>query len=124
MSEYRPDIYDKVTMASFMAPVASEKYMGGPLAWISNAGWLIEDIMTLLGVGEFLPSNWLVDCIATYFCHEEDITQPICTNVLFLLLGYDYTQLNTTLLPDILHHTPAGTSPHTLLPHAQEHVTG
>ena len=32
--------------------------------------------------------------------------------------------MNTTLLPDILHHTPAGASSHTLLHYAQEKPTG
>ena len=32
--------------------------------------------------------------------------------------------MNTTLLPDILHHTPAGASTHTILHYAQEKPTG
>ena len=32
--------------------------------------------------------------------------------------------MNTTLLPTILHHTPAGASTHTILHYAQEKPTG
>ena len=80
-----------------------------------------QDILTLMGIGEFLPSNWLVDCLSSLFCHEGDVTQGVCTSIRFVLCGYDATQLNNTLLPDILHHTPAGASTHTIL---QRHRMG
>ena len=79
-----------------------------------------QDILTLMGIGEFLPSNWLVDCLSSLFCHEGDVTQGVCTSILFVLCGYDATQLNNTLLPDILHHTPGEASTHTILHYAQE----
>merc|ERR1712241_900443 len=120
MGHYRPDILDKIRLANLLAPVTSETNMGGPLGWIAEAGGIIDDILTLMGVGEFLPSNWLVDCLSSLFCHEGDLTQGICTSILFVLCGYDATQLNNTLLPDILHHTPAGASTHTILHYAQE----
>jgi len=124
MGEYRPDIMDKVRLANFLAPVSSEANLGGPLGWIASFGDAIDDILTMMGIGEFLPSNWLIDCLASLFCHEEDITQGICSSILFIICGYDMSQLNTTLLPDILHHTPAGASTHTILHYAQEKNTG
>jgi len=124
MEHYRPDILDKVILANFMAPVTSEAYMGGVIAWIADAGWLIDDILTLMGIGEFMPSNWLIDCLASMFCNEGEFTQGLCSNILFIICGYDEQQLNKTLLPDILHHTPAGASTHTLLHYAQEKTTG
>merc|ERR1712198_316163 len=120
MGHYRPDILDRIRLANLLAPVTSETNMGGPLGWIAEAGEIIDDILTLMGVGEFLPSNWLVDCLSSLFCHEGDVTQGICTSILFVLCGYDASQLNNTLLPDILHHTPAGASTHTILHYAQE----
>ena len=74
----------------------------------------------MLGIGEFLPSNLLIDCLSSLFCHEGEVTQGICTSILFVLCGYDATQLNNTLLPDILHHPPDGASTHTILHYAQE----
>jgi len=124
MAYWHPDIMDKVILANFMAPVAGEAGMGGPLGYIANAGWLIDDILSLLGIGEFLPSGWLMDMLANLFCKEGEATQGICENILFVLLGYDYAQANKTLLPDILEHTPAGTSTHSLLQYAQEHSSG
>ena len=48
--------------------------------------------MELMGVGEFLPSNLLMDCLASLFCHET-ITQGLCTNILFILCGFDEAQV-------------------------------
>ena len=65
----------------------------------------------MMGVGEFLPSNLLIDCLASLFCHET-ITQGLCTNILFILCGFDEAQVIPCLLSffDILHldeHNPS-----------------
>lgn len=102
-------------MANFLAPVASEANMSGPLGWIADS-W-IEGIMEvisnrilwnylvgaililsfqwllpLLGIGEFLPDSLLIDCLASLFCNEGEITQGLCTNILFILCGFDEAQ--------------------------------
>ena len=41
------------------------------------------------GMGEFLPSNWLMELIADYVCGEDDLLEIVCQNVIFLLTGYD-----------------------------------
>jgi len=125
MHHYRPDIGEKIRLANFLAPVASETNMGGPLGWIAGLGIdaIVDGILSMMGVGEFLPSNLLIDCLASLFCHES-ATQGLCTNILFILCGFDEAQMNTTLLPTILHHTPAGASTHTILHYAQEKPTG
>ena len=51
----------------------------------------------MMGVGEFLPSNLLIDCLASLFCHET-ITQGLCTNILFILCGYDEAQVSDSLV--------------------------
>merc|ERR1712215_430159 len=125
MHHYRPDIGEKVRLANFLAPVASEANMGGPPGWIAGLGidGMMDVILSMMGVGEFLPSNLLIDCLATLFCHET-VTQGLCTNILFIICGFDEAQMNTTLLPTLLHHTPAGASTHTILHYAQEKPSG
>merc|ERR1711872_1016863 len=125
MHHYRPDIGEKVRLANFLAPVASEANMGGPLGWIAGLGidWLVDDLLSMFGVGEFLPDNILIDCLASLFCNDN-VASGLCSNILFILCGFDEAQMNTTLLPTILHHTPAGASTHTILHYAQEKPTG
>jgi hypothetical protein len=62
-----------------------------------------------MGLGEFLPSNWLIDWFAGIACDEGAIP-GVCESILVLLCGYDEAQMNRTLLETIMHHTPAGTS--------------
>jgi len=122
MHKYRPDLGAKIRLANLLAPVAGEANMGGPLGWIADS-WIagmLDWLMGLMGIGEFLPDSFLIDCLASLFCHEGEITQGLCTNILFVLCGFDEAQMNKTLLPDILHHTPAGASTHTVLHYAQE----
>ena len=70
-------------------------------------------------MGEFLPSNLLMDILAEIVCDENAIPE-LCGSVLFLLCGIDSEKLNTTLLDTIVHHTPAGASSKTLIHYGQE----
>jgi len=119
MHHYRTDIGEKIRLAHLLSPVAYVGHMESPIHWIAGLGDAINSLLHLFGIGEFLPSNLLMDCLAALFCHAG-ITQGICTNILFVLCGYDEPQMNKTLLPDILHHTPAGASTVTVLHYAQE----
>jgi len=128
MHHYRPDIGEKVRLANFLAPVATQTAMGGPMGWIAGFmggifGNIAEDIVNMFGVGEFLPSNLLVDCLASLFCHSS-VTNALCSNMLFVIAGFDEAQMNDTLLDTIMHHTPAGASSYSLLQYAQLKPTG
>jgi len=123
MHHYRTDIAQKIRLAHLLSPVAYVKHMKSPIHWIAGLGPALDNIMHWLGIGEFLPSNLLMDCLASMFCHEG-LTQGICSNILFLLCGYDKPQMNTTLLETIMHHTPAGASTNTLLHYGQGIVSG
>merc|ERR1712215_578838 len=103
MHHYRPDIGEKIRLANLLAPVAGQTAMGGPgpLGWIAGFmggifDHIIEDLLNMMGVGEFLPSNLFIDCLASLFCH--DITAGLCSNILFILAGSDSPQMNNTLL--------------------------
>jgi len=119
MAHYRPDIMDKIRLANFLSPIAYVGHAESPIAWIAGLGDLVYDILSWFGIGEFLPSNLLMDCLASLFCHEG-VTQGLCTNILFVLCGFDSAQMNQTLLETIIHHTPAGASTATILQYAQE----
>ena len=48
----------------------------------------------------------------------------VCTNIVFLLCGYDAPQMNQTMMSTIASHIPAGTSSYTILHYAQEVKNG
>ena len=70
-------------------------------------------------MGEFFPSNLLMDILADLVCDENSIPE-LCGSILFLIAGVDSQQLNMTLLDTIVHHTPAGASSKTLVHYGQE----
>ena len=47
-----------------------------------------------MGIGEFLPDSLLIDCLASLFCNEGELTQGLCTNILFILCGFDEAQVD------------------------------
>lgn len=46
---------------------------------------------------DFLPSDALIKFLATFLCGHKELEDLICENVIFLLCGYDYAQLNKVL---------------------------
>jgi len=114
MHHYRKDIAQKIRLAHLLSPIAYVSHMKSPIRYIVSHAWLVN----LMGKGEFLPTGGFIDWLADLLCHGQ--TEAICSSVLFLLCGFDTAQLNDTLLPTILHHTPAGASSPTVLHYAQE----
>jgi len=58
--------------------------------------------MEFMGIHEFLPTSAFMEFIGAAFCRDTSPVQAICSNVLFLIAGYNSAQLNTTALPIIL----------------------
>lgn len=78
----------------------------------------------MLGIHEFFPSNKMMKKGGYWACRDESIFQEVCVNALFLIGGYNSAQLNRTMLPQILQHTPAGSSRHQLVHYGQEINSG
>jgi len=110
---------EKVELAVLLAPVAYVDHMESPIKWIAPFTDMIDWIIEHLGMGEFLPSNWLMDWLADFVCGDSQL-EFICENIVFLLCGYDEGQMNKTMMSTIASHIPAGTSSFTILQYAQE----
>lgn len=110
---------EHIELAVLLAPVAYVEHMASPIKYLAPFANSLQWIASHMGVGEFLPSNWLMDLLATYACSDSSILQAVCENVVFLLTGYDQTQMNETMLETIANHIPAGTSTYTILQFAQ-----
>ena len=59
-----------------------------------NTDPLFQPLITRLGHGEFLPDNGILEFLGKEICPRGDIPQFLCENVLFLLGGYDFQQMN------------------------------
>ncbi|XP_066999666.2 lipase 3 [Anabrus simplex] len=125
MTSEKPEYNDKIRAMFSLAPIAFMNHMASPFFQIFSKGEaFMEVILKLLGIREFMPSNDLMDLGGKILCQDGAITQAVCSNVLFLIAGYDTKELNETMLPSILAHTPAGASVKQLLHYAQEINSG
>ncbi|PSN34671.1 Lipase 3 [Blattella germanica] len=119
----KPEYNAKVRHMTSLAPIAYMKNVQSPLVKFASyfpGGQIGIAALQALGLGEAVPNNLLTQLLSDNLCSNTSITQPICYNVLFLLVGYDEQQLDKDVLPVILAHTPAGTSMKSLAHYAQE----
>ena len=80
-----------------------------------SLSWLFQQV----GLYEFMPSGWLVRALAENVCDRVKYGEELCENVLFSVGGYDMAEMNSTLVPFIVGHTPAGTSTINMMHYAQ-----
>lgn len=57
------------------------------LKWLQN----------MLGINELSPNNDVLQMIGSTTCQETAVLRELCTNVLFLLAGYDSRQFNRVI---------------------------
>ncbi|XP_029680407.1 lipase 3-like [Formica exsecta] len=115
-----PEYQDKIKAMFAMAPIAYCGRMKSPfmqlLAQFSNT---IDIMWSLIGIHEFNPSNDFTKKIQQIMCAEKALSQPICSNMMFLIAGFNPDQLDMSLLPVILGHLPAGASTKQLIHYGQ-----
>ncbi|KAL9984423.1 hypothetical protein ACROYT_G006711 [Oculina patagonica] len=99
----------KIKAVFALGPVAYLGNMKSPLKYLADYLPELEDMFKIFGVRDFLPSNDILQWMATYVCEPDDL-RVICSSVIFLISGFDIPQLNMTRLPVYIAHTPAGTS--------------
>ncbi|XP_063375938.1 lipase 3-like isoform X1 [Cydia fagiglandana] len=120
MASTRPEYNEKISAMQALAPVAFVGNIRSPLikaiAPLTNS---LELISKIIGVNEFMPNGKINELAGQTFCLEESITQVLCTNLLFLICGYNDEQLNVTMLPIVLGHTPAGAATRQLIHYGQ-----
>ncbi|XP_015125978.1 lipase 3 [Diachasma alloeum] len=120
MASEKPEYNDKIIVMFAMAPVAYIKHMKSPFFQVlARIDKLVSGAMAVLGRYEFKPTDGFMKEVGTIACQEEIWTQEICLNVIFLIAGFGNDQMNRTLLPAILGHTPAGASSRQFIHYSQ-----
>ncbi|ODM97071.1 Lipase 3 [Orchesella cincta] len=114
-----PQYNSKIKLMNALAPVAHTEHMISPIRLIAPFSTQIEWLLKMFGLHEFLPSNDFLELISQQICDENSPIQPICANFLFILCGFNPDQLDTSLLPVLLGHLPAGASVRTVVHYAQ-----
>ncbi|GLH01895.1 Lipase 3, partial [Gryllus bimaculatus] len=125
MASVRPEYNRKIRVMCALSSVTFMNHMESPI--IRNIAWTNrgdEWLLNALGIYEFLPNNEIIDAATRKACQDNAPTQEVCSNVMFLIAGWDSQQLNKTQLPVILSHFPGGASTKQILHYAQEVVSG
>ncbi|KAK4886631.1 hypothetical protein RN001_002902 [Aquatica leii] len=120
-----PEYNKKIRVMFSMAPIAWMGSMTSPLMkLIAMADWIVGPFLELIGMYEFLPQNSFYATIGDILCGDNSLLQPLCANALFAICGFNKEQMNETLIPTIMGHTPAGAATKQLLHYAQLHNSG
>lgn len=99
-----------------MAPVAVLRNMKSPIKFLAQNTFLVE-YFKWKG-GQFLPSDRYMRRMAEHVCDSRYMF--VCSNLMFLLSGFDGGQLNNTRLGVYFSHLPAGTSAWNIIHYAQQ----
>ncbi|KAH8282091.1 hypothetical protein KR054_005394 [Drosophila jambulina] len=76
----------------------------------SPLSFSLQAATRMLRITEFMPNTKFLVDHSQVVCHDNAMTQDVCSNILFLVAGYNSEQLNKTMLPVMLSHTPSGAS--------------
>ncbi|XP_055716022.1 lipase 3-like [Phlebotomus papatasi] len=115
-----PEYNNYFLSVSALAPVAYMSNCESPVfRSIALSSDPLDLLTDLLGDYEFTPSSKLMQLGGEAACMDYSPTQEVCSNILFLIAGYDSQQLNRTQLPAIMENFPAGASTKQLIHYGQ-----
>eukprot|EP00731_Ephydatia_muelleri_P029819 Em0021g342a len=103
------DLASKVKAFFALAPITTVKHVEGALHYFAPFYKELEFLINLDGTGEFLPTASFMDYLTAIICPLIDV-EYVCEDILFLICGFDRTDINITRLEVYVTHTPAGTS--------------
>ncbi|KAM7434347.1 hypothetical protein ABFA07_015528 [Porites harrisoni] len=112
------ELAKKVKKFFAMGPVATVGHMESPIKYLADAIHEIEILFDIFGVRDFLPSDAIIHWLAKHVCSDKDL-ETFCSDIIFIICGFDKKQLNETRLPIYYTHTPAGTSVRNMVHFAQ-----
>lgn len=109
MASMRPEYNDKVSLMVALSAVAWLSHAKSPIVTIlAPHHKKLHTILKAFGVYEFQPSNSVVRIIQNSVCGKSLLAELLCSNLVFLLCGFNRDQLNVTNLPVIYGHMPSG----------------
>lgn len=125
LTSERPEYNDKVKVYVGLAPIAFMNHMTSPLMHLL-AFWdgPLEALLPMIGINEFLPKMEFLKKLASPLCGDGSLTQILCENALFAICGFSSREMNGTLFPVLMAHTPAGSATKQFLHYAQEINSG
>ncbi|XP_065321807.1 gastric triacylglycerol lipase-like [Gordionus sp. m RMFG-2023] len=104
------NLASKIKMFFAMAPVAFLGNLRSPIKAMAGISTNVEFLLDTLGRNEFLPSNAILQMMAAIVCGDKRSLNIVCSNLLFLIVGFNPDNLDKALVPVLASHVPSGTS--------------
>lgn len=109
-----PKYNEYLRVGILLAPLAYMSNVKGPLKVMTG---MSEEVIKLMGNGEFLPNRKVPSWLAAKYCKGPKI---FCSNPLLFLSGLHHDwRWNASFVARLLYHVPAGGSTNTLLHYMQ-----
>ncbi|XP_005176081.1 lipase 3 [Musca domestica] len=124
MGSMRPEYNDKIKTAHMLAPPifmgnVTDGLVVGLAPYVGTPG-VGSDI---LGSQEFIPHNYYVQRLLDTACDGSPLFSKYCEVLFLMWAGTDNTNLNYTILPQLVETHPAGISSNQGIHYIQEHVS-
>ncbi|XP_018364290.1 PREDICTED: lipase 3-like [Trachymyrmex cornetzi] len=119
MTIKRPKYQNYIEEMYALSPVAYCGRMKSPLQVVAQFSVGLDYFWDLIGTHKFNPNHDFIKAIRQSVCAEKAFTQPICSNFLFLLCGFNVEQFDTALLPVILGQFPDSVSTKQIIHYGQ-----
>ncbi|KAH8873257.1 Lipase member K [Schistosoma japonicum] len=113
-----PLLQSYVNVFIALAPAVFLGSIKSPIRYIAPYIKTVEPIVEWFGNGEFLPSSKITSFLASFLCKPNHIPF-VCSNIMYLIAGYNVRNTNETRLPIYVAHSPAGTSVQNMVHYCQ-----
>ncbi|CAH8842441.1 unnamed protein product [Trichobilharzia szidati] len=113
-----PYLQSRVNLFIALAPAVYLGSIQSPIRFIAPFIKAVEPVVEWFGNGEFLPSSKIIQFFGTFLCKSNHIPF-VCSNIIYLIVGYNVRNTNETRLPIYVAHTPAGTSVQNMVHYCQ-----
>lgn len=77
----------------------------------------LVNLIEILGIHDFAPSNWLMKELAALVCPLDKAL--VCRDIIFVIAGFDLSDMDEDRVPIYVAHCPAGTSVRNMIHWAQ-----
>lgn len=125
MCSQRPEYNDKISLMIALSPVVYMSNAKSPIVRILAPGTpIIHAVAKSIGIYEFLPDDTIMRIMKLLMCGTGPLSEILCSNIIFLMAGFGYPQMNFTNLAVVLGHMPSGASAKQFAHYGQGVISG
>lgn len=125
MCSVKPQYNDKISLMVSLSTAAWMSHIISPvIRLLIPFTSSVQFALSAIGAYEFAPSDVLLRTLTRGICGNTEVARLLCSNVIFLLGGFNKKQLDPENLSVIFAHSPGGAATKQLIHYAQEINSG